>query len=58
MDTTPGFSHSTVFHTVAATYWLNQRPDWRERVPFFSVLALDEEPNGQVNIEFLPDAFV
>ena len=40
-----------------ATYWLNQKPEWQNRVPFLSVLTLDEEADGHLKIEFLPDAF-
>ncbi len=40
-----------------AEYWLLQRREWRELTPFLSVIALDEQPNGEFQIEFLPDAF-
>ena len=40
-----------------ATYLLNQKKDWSLLIPHLSVLAIDEDPEGELNIEFLPDAF-
>lgn len=40
-----------------AEYWLLRRYDWKNFIPFLSVIALDEQPNGEFQIEFLPDAF-
>ncbi len=31
--------------------------EWREMIPFLSVVAIDEDTNGKTKIEFLPDAF-
>lgn len=33
---------------------------WQKLIPFFSVVAIDEDPEGRTDprIEFLPDAFV
>lgn len=41
-----------------AEFFLQQKPEWRERVPFFSVIAIDAVEDGALNIEFLPDAFM
>lgn len=32
-------------------------PAWAQCIPFLSVIAIDEKPDGTLNIEFLPDAF-
>lgn len=40
-----------------AEYFLQQKSEWRDLVPFFSVIAIDAVKNGVLNIEFLPDAF-
>ena len=40
-----------------AEYLLMQEKKWQDFVPFFSVVAIDENERGEVNIEFLPDAF-
>jgi putative endonuclease len=31
--------------------------EWQKLVPFFSVIAIDEDEKGEPSIEFLPDAF-
>lgn len=36
---------------------LTKNKTWGTLIPFFSVLAIDEDMNGNVQIEFLPDAF-
>lgn len=40
----------------SAQYFLNKNKDWQEKIPFFSVLAIDDV-EGFPKIEFLPDAF-
>ena len=40
-----------------AEYLLLKNCDWAKMVPFFSVLAIDEDDNGDMKIEFLKDAF-
>lgn len=40
-----------------AEYWLLKTREWQDMIPFLSVLALDEQANGEFKIEFLPDAF-
>jgi len=36
---------------------LLKHKDWQDLIPFLSALAIDEDKNGDVKIEFLPDAF-
>lgn len=36
---------------------LSKNAAWRGMIPFLSVLAIDETPDGETHIEFLPDAF-
>lgn len=40
-----------------AEYFLTQKSEWQELIPFFSVIAIDALEGGDFNIEFLPDAF-
>lgn len=40
-----------------AEYLLIKNPDWKKWIPFFSVLAMDEGPDG-TEMEFVPDAFM
>jgi len=41
----------------AAQAFLISNTRWQEMIPFFSVVAIDEISNGDLHIEFLPDAF-
>lgn len=41
-----------------AGWLLIQQPEWKKWIPFFSVLAIDENENGAAEIEFVPDAFI
>lgn len=40
-----------------AQYYLGRERQWEKLVPFFSVVAIDEDADGKVKIEFLPDAY-
>lgn len=40
-----------------AEYFLTQKSEWQKLMPFFSVIAIDALEGGNLNIEFLPDAF-
>lgn len=40
-----------------AEWLLIQHPEWQKWIPFFSVLAIDENADGTAEIEFVPDAF-
>jgi putative endonuclease len=40
-----------------AEYFLAEKSEWRNLIPFFSVIAIDALEDGVLNIEFLPDAF-
>lgn len=44
----------------SAEYFLFKKKEWQKLIPFFSVVAIDEDQDGQSapRIEFLPDAFV
>jgi putative endonuclease len=37
---------------------LIRNPGWKKWIPFFSVLAIDENEDGTAAIEFVPDAFM
>ena len=43
----------------SAHHFLFRNPEWQKLIPYFSVLAIDEDPTGAraAQIEFLPDAF-
>ncbi len=41
-----------------AEFLLSKNPEWKKMIPFFSVLAIDENENGTADIEFVPDAFL
>ncbi len=36
---------------------LSKNRRWQEMIPFISVIAIDEDQNGTVKIEFLPNAY-
>lgn len=40
-----------------AEHLLFHNREWQKMIPFFSVIAIDEDRNGKPAIEFLPDAF-
>ena len=42
-----------------AHHLLFKNPEWQKLIPYFSVIAIDEDPSGATppKIEFLPDAF-
>lgn len=40
-----------------AEHILFYKREWQKLVPFFSVIAIDEDERGNTAIEFLPDAF-
>ncbi len=43
----------------SANHFLFKNPTWQKLIPYFSVVAIDEDPTGATppKIEFLPDAF-
>lgn len=41
-----------------AEYLLLKNPDWRKLIPFFSVLTIEADEDGEQKIEFIKDAFV
>jgi putative endonuclease len=43
----------------SAEHFLYRNREWQKLIPYFSVIAIDEDPEGLMapQIEFLPDAF-
>lgn len=65
-----GHSHGSALMAVSPTkikrikksahHFLFRNPEWQKLIPYFSVLAIDEDPSGvrAPQLEFLPNAFM